>query len=180
MKNIMLDLETLGNKSNAAIVAIGAVYFDLKTGELGEEFKVIVDAESCTDYGLTMDASTIEWWMRQSREARNIFSDENKLSLPIALAKFKKFINNGDVQIWGKGAGFDNVIMAHAYRVCHMKLPWNYWNDRDVRTIFDLGCQIGINKNDFNFGGTRHDCLDDAKHQAKIVITILQKLLKRD
>ena len=38
MKHIMIDLETMGNKSYSAIVSIGAVKFDIKTGETGETF----------------------------------------------------------------------------------------------------------------------------------------------
>lgn len=35
MKHVMLDLETMGNGPRAAIVSIGAVFFDPLTGELG-------------------------------------------------------------------------------------------------------------------------------------------------
>ena len=38
MKNVMLDLETMGKGPNAAIVTIGGVFFDPMTGELGAEF----------------------------------------------------------------------------------------------------------------------------------------------
>ena len=31
-KNVMLDIETMGTKDNSAIVAIGAVSFNLETG----------------------------------------------------------------------------------------------------------------------------------------------------
>lgn len=36
MKHMMFDLETMGKKSSAPIVAIGAVLFDPRTNELGE------------------------------------------------------------------------------------------------------------------------------------------------
>ena len=38
MKDIMLDLETLSLDNNAVVVSIGAVKFDLATGETGETF----------------------------------------------------------------------------------------------------------------------------------------------
>lgn len=38
MRNIMIDLETMGNGSNAAIVSIGAVLFDPFTYELALSF----------------------------------------------------------------------------------------------------------------------------------------------
>ena len=39
MNNVMLDLETMGKGPSAAIVTIGAVFFDPMTGELGAEFE---------------------------------------------------------------------------------------------------------------------------------------------
>lgn len=35
MQHLMLDLETMGKKPNAPIVAIGAVLFSPRTGEIG-------------------------------------------------------------------------------------------------------------------------------------------------
>ena len=33
----------------------------------------MIDAKSCTDVGMQIDASTVMWWMRQSDEARKAF-----------------------------------------------------------------------------------------------------------
>ncbi|MFM2590025.1 3'-5' exoribonuclease domain-containing protein [Vibrio sp. TBV020] len=46
MKNLMIDLETMGNSSNAAIVSIGACFFEPSTGEIGEKFSRIISLES--------------------------------------------------------------------------------------------------------------------------------------
>ncbi|MFA5379904.1 MAG: 3'-5' exoribonuclease, partial [Dehalococcoidia bacterium] len=43
---VSLDLETMGNGPDAAIIAIGAVEFSLETGLLGQEFYEVVDLES--------------------------------------------------------------------------------------------------------------------------------------
>ena len=65
----MIDLETLGTDPTAPIVAIGAVFFDPKTGELGVEFSATIDFESACERR-TPDASTIKWWLKQSDDAR--------------------------------------------------------------------------------------------------------------
>lgn len=36
--HVMLDLETMGTKSNTALTSIGAVEFNIQTGECGKEF----------------------------------------------------------------------------------------------------------------------------------------------
>ena len=56
--------------------------------------------------------------------------------------------------------------------------PEAYWNDHDVRTIVTLGRSIGFDpKMDMPFDGERHNALADARHQAKYVSAIWQKLI---
>ncbi len=73
--NIMLDLETMGNTPTSAIIAIGAVRFDKK---IKGKFYGVIDLESCLEDGLTVDASTIMWWMQQSDAARKAFEQRNR------------------------------------------------------------------------------------------------------
>ena len=68
---VMLDLETMGNGPDAAIVAIGAVAFDIETATISPRgFYVRVDLESAIGSGGVMDPSTVIWWLQQSDEAR--------------------------------------------------------------------------------------------------------------
>lgn len=174
----MLDIETLGNKTNSVILSIGACYFDPKTGEIGDTMSVHIDASSCIDRGLSMDASTVLWWLSQEKGAQAKITEGQNASEDIttALKDLTRFIHS-ESQVWGNGATFDNSIVKNAYEKCNMGAPWKFWNDRDVRTILELGYQIGFNpKKDIPFEGVRHDALDDAIHQAKYVSAIWQKL----
>jgi len=51
MNEVMLDLETMGQGPDAAIVAIGAVAFDPVTHWLGDPFYRLVDLESAVVTG---------------------------------------------------------------------------------------------------------------------------------
>lgn len=55
MKHLMIDLETMGTKPSAPIVAIGAVFFEPQTGELGAEFYTAVNLSSDMDLGAAPD-----------------------------------------------------------------------------------------------------------------------------
>lgn len=182
MNNVMLDIETIGKGSNAAIISIGAVLFCPQSNKVGAEFHVAIDPASAIHYG-NMDADTIKWWMKQEDEARALFNNENAMLLPDALLEFTDWINQieqvKDRIVWGNGATFDNVILANAYKQAGIELPWAYFNDRDVRTIVALGRQLKHfdPKKDMPFDGVKHDALDDAKHQAKYVSAIYQKLM---
>ncbi len=179
MKHIMLDIETMGNSSEAAIMSIGACYFDPSTGEIGHTFHEEVNLESSVSFGLKMDPSTIIWWMKQEDEARSKFYDnDDAKSLPHVLALLNGFVDES-AKVWGNGSTFDNTIIKNAYNKCHgTDAPWKFWNDRDVRTMVELGKQIGIDpKRDMPFDGVKHDALADAIHQAKYVSLIWQGLI---
>ena len=64
----MLDLETMGKGPSAAIVTIGAVFFDPMTGELGAEFEAHIDLRDSARFG-EIDPDTVLWWLGQSDEA---------------------------------------------------------------------------------------------------------------
>ncbi|WP_314731978.1 3'-5' exonuclease [Escherichia coli] len=54
----------------------------------------------------------------------------------------------------------------------------HYYNDRDVRTIVELGKTIDFDaRTVIPFEGVRHNALDDARHQAKYVTATIQKLI---
>ncbi|HHB9818735.1 TPA: 3'-5' exonuclease, partial [Salmonella enterica] len=82
------------------------------------------------------------------------------------------------MKVWGNGATFDNVILRGAYERAGKICPWPFWNDHDVRTLVTLGRSIGFDpKKDMPFIGEQHNALADARHQAKYVSAIWQKLI---
>ncbi|EEY7442365.1 3'-5' exoribonuclease, partial [Escherichia coli O157] len=125
---------------------------------------------------------TLRVWVRQ-HERDTGGSIDDTLSISDALSELNHFINrHADntkyLKVWGNGATFDNVILRGAYERAGQICPWAYWNDHDVRTIVTLGRSIGFDpKMDMPFDGERHNALADARHQAKYVSAIWQKLI---
>ncbi|EFI9717784.1 3'-5' exoribonuclease [Escherichia coli] len=179
--HLMIDLETMGTNTNAPIVVIGAVFFDPQTGEIGPVFYIVVSLTDAMNTGAVPDGGTIEWWLKQSSEARAaILTDQVKLR--DALSRFREFINEYSdekfVQVWGNGATFDNAILRTSYERLDIPCPWRYHNDRDVRTIVELGKTIDFDaRTVIPFEGVRHNALDDARHQAKYVTATIQKMI---
>nr|WP_059251031.1 exonuclease [Escherichia albertii] len=177
-RHLMIDLETMGKNPDATIISIGAIFFDPQTGDMGPEFSKAIDLETA---GGIIDRQTIKWWLKQSREAQSaILTDE--IPLDDALLQLREFIAENSceffVQVWGNGANFDNVILRRSYERQGLPCPWRYCNDRDVRTIVELGNSIGFDvRMAIPFEGVPHNALDDARHQAKQVSAIWQKLI---
>ncbi|EER1713704.1 exonuclease [Escherichia coli] len=176
--HLMIDLETMEKNPDAPIISIGAIFFDPQTGDMGPEFSKTIDLETA---GGVIDRDTIKWWLKQSREAQSaIMTDE--IPLDDALLQLREFIdeNSGEffVQVWGNGANFDNTILRRSYERQGIPCPWRYYNDRDVRTIVELGKAIDFDaRTAIPFEGERHNALDDARYQAKYVSAIWQKLI---
>ena len=158
---VMVDLETLGTKSNAVILSIGAARFFPKEEGIMEHFEVFVDPESCVRAGLVMDASTVMWWMHEDRDlARKELMSCPRLQLPTALAMFADWLK-GDRPVWGNGGTFDNVILRNAYGACGITTPWKYWNDRCYRTMKSQYPDVKMLRK-----GTYHSAAADAVSQA--------------
>ncbi|EFK9600732.1 exonuclease, partial [Escherichia coli] len=176
--HLMIDLKTMGKNPDAPIISIGAIFFDPQTGDMGPEFSKTIDLETA---GGVIDRDTIKRWLKQSREAQSaIMTDE--IPLDDALLQLREFIdeNSGEffVQVWGNGANFDNTILRRSYERQGIPCPWRYYNDRDVRTIVELGKAIDFDvRTAIPFEGERHNALDDARYQAKYVSAIWKKLI---
>lgn len=160
-QHIMLDIETMDSESYSAIISIGAVRFNIETGELGEEFYCNVSLQSCLDLGMTVSEKTIMWWLMQSEEARMSLVNRETFPLNIALEKFTEFCDKNS-EIWGNSPRFDCGILQNGYQKVGIPIPWNFRLERCLRTLVSFDPEI---KNNFPKIGTTHNALDDCKYQ---------------
>jgi hypothetical protein len=171
MKHIMLDLETMGLRSNAAIVSIGACHFTADAID-PIDFHLPISLASCLEAGLTTDQSTIDWWAKQSVGARMSWQNAAAGSLLDVMGLFGQWLRSkGDpIAIWGNGAGFDPVLLDSVYKALEADPPWKYWNVYCFRTMKNIHKDVSAPP----FLGEKHTALADAVHQAQH----LQKILK--
>lgn len=159
--HLMLDIETMGNESFSSIISIGALEFDINTGETGKEFYVNVDLQSCIDLGLIINASTVMWWMQQNEQARKDLIEKTALPISKALLEFSNFCTN-DYEVWGNSARFDCGILQNAYNKAGIPIPWDFRKERCVRTLVSFNPDI---KKNFQSIGTAHNAISDCYFQ---------------
>lgn len=169
-EHLMVDIETMGTFQNSVIVAIGAVQFDLSTGETGNTFSVTIDLESMLRKNFDCSGETIKWWINRDSKAKEIFNVPS-LKLKDALDEFSAFARQTKY-IWGNGSSFDLGVIANAYERLNMNAPWHHWNERDVRTLVMFDPSI---KKHTEFIGTAHHPIDDCFHQIKYCSQIWKK-----
>ena len=173
-----IDLETLANRLDSAILSIGVVQFDPSTGKLGAEFYKEIEIDSAIRSG-HVNGSTLAWWMQQGEKARRIFSpNPAKVSLATALDNLATWLRSQPAppKVWGNGSSFDITILEHGYLKggVGLAVPWHFTNIRDMRTIVDVA---GLDNGEWPTRvGVHHNALDDARYQAQVISACWQKL----
>lgn len=176
MENIMIDIETLGTKPGCVILSISAVGFDINTGETLDIFHQNIDIDSSMDRGLKIEKETILWWLKQPKEAQEKITEHTGHKLRNTLMLFNQWIYNNfpeDVKVWGNSARFDFGILQFTFDIFNYKLPWQHYNERDVRSLVAFAPEI---KEELKFEGIKHHGIDDCKHQIKYCSKIYQKI----
>lgn len=172
--NIMLDIETLGTESNSVILSIGAAFFNIETGDIGETFHRHIGIKDSIQNGLNMNTDTILWWLKQSKESQEKLVEGQQVgySLESSLQEFTKFCWSGPMypstgsvsscQIWGNSARFDCGLLQNAYNKLGMAIPWDFRKERCLRTLVSFAPDVA---KDWVRTGTAHDALDDCRNQ---------------
>lgn len=173
MKDVMVDIESLGNGKHGLICQIGACYFDRETGNIGNTYKVNIDPVDAERFGCELDARTVMWWLEQSDKARKSITQGPKVSLVEGLMGFHEFIK--DCQAIWSHATFDFVMLNESCRKMNLpELPFR--KARDIRTLVDLD-RVTIKKEARH--GVHHDALDDAIFQVKYCVKAMNNIKRR-
>ncbi|KKN32982.1 hypothetical protein LCGC14_0808540 [marine sediment metagenome] len=155
-KHLMIDIETLSTRSNAAIVSIGACMFnpELEYDEwpcagMLDSFIVGVNPDYYYTGRFHVDPKIEAWWKRQSKEARAGLKINMASTLPLAMDKFTTWVEEqGFVKtsspwkedsgrVWANPPQFDLVILRDAAQHTYGSyddVPWHYRQETCCRT----------------------------------------------
>lgn len=176
-KDVMIDVETLGTGPLSAITDIAAVVFDPLNGKTFDTFKVKINIDSLINRGFKIEGGALRFRL-EHEDYTDIFAKEHP-PYHKALRMFSAFMKYTDFNcVWCNGASFDFSLLKWAYSRSltlnqEKHLPWNFWQERDVRTIAALHPLI---KKRCKFIGKPHDPVDDCMHQIKYLCQTLKKL----
>lgn len=166
MNHVMIDLETLGAHNCPVILQVGAVGFDPMNSDMAAPYKMNCHiAKQVDEWGATMDAKTVAWWLQQSKEAQTSVTADPE-DLYDVLEALSQYVGKAD-RVWAKGTNFDLHIL-HEWYARTMDVPnWLHWSKwRDCRTFYDmLGPKGGLPERTT----LAHDAAEDAMYQARVV-----------
>ena len=155
----MLDLETLGHNSDAAIIQIGMIIFDIK--DIRAEFKININWKNAVKYG-EVTASTLMWWLRQENEAQLGILKEGYNSADACIKVTNFLLRNYEIKHFWAHATFDFPILTNLYTNLDIINSINFRKCRDLRTMDALYPMEWTEKK-----GVYHDALDDAIYQTE-------------
>lgn len=166
IRDIVVDLETLGIQPGSVILSIAAVTDDAS----------FVDTISLADsirHRFTVDADTLKWWQEQPEE---LYIKMTSGTAPVVktLIQFSNWLSNySDYRIWGNGANFDITLLEVAFRKVGVEIPWKYWQVMCYRTLKNLYPDLCTNK-----PAIPHDPYSDAAAEYKNLQVILNEMCK--
>lgn len=175
MKNIMVDMETLGTTADAVILSIGAVKFDLEGAVDDEGFYASISVDSNLEVKRKISEDTLIWWFKQGSPAQGVFH-ESKQTLKAALCDFADWMGDDKYCMWSNGADFDLPMLNHAYSCFAMEPPWKFLNSRCFRTYKNLP---GASKYKVPHSGVKHNALSDAHNQVQTLQAIHNGLFSK-
>ena len=148
-----VDIETLGIESNSVLLSAAIIYFDLEKDAFvtfeqlvnrSLTVKISVTPQIAGPKGRQIDKATVDWWGKQSLEARKAsFNTSTKDLMPAdAIILLRDYIDHykdssGDDIFWARGS-FDQMILDSFCRSFKQPVLTKYWQWRDFRTAIDL------------------------------------------
>jgi exodeoxyribonuclease VIII len=172
-RHLMFDLETMAVTPRAVVLTLGAVTFDPFSDAIYDELYFRINIDDQDELDREVDPNTLDWWAKQDAAVmEEAFSPDNRVPLEDAVQQFHKFAW-GCNKVWSHGSVFDIIIMEDIYRQLNRTAPWNFYDCRDTRTLFDLA-DPEMEKS----ATQQHNALFDAIRQARGVQTVYRKLGK--
>ena len=161
--DVMIDIEAYADTPDSAPAQIALVFFDRDDPSLPfTEFLYHPTPISSMRLGMKVTADTLVWWddkglgihPQTGQPITEILSEIHKV--------MDTYAKHG-IRAWSRGNSYDLSIMKLLYQRTCMRLPWQFWMERDVRTWLE-GCRYtSPRKND-------HHALRDARNQALDII----------
>lgn len=167
MNDVMTDIEAMGTGTNGMITQIGACFFDIKTGEIGDTFSVNISMENSFKEGFVIDPGAVKFWLD---ETNRTFLGGQLLSVREAMGKYRAFASSAK-RMWSHQ--FDFVLIQQALDKVKLDLlKWKKW--RDINTLVWLS-GLTKDKSD-NVRQNAHDALSDALYQVNYCVMAMRRI----
>lgn len=161
-KYIIIDIETLGRRNDAAVTQVGIVIVD-ENFDVLDSYLIQVTPDAWNTCDRTFTGETLLWWMEKkntpiSKKPTHIVNSYKYL-VDKLYQIFDRY-NTEDTTILTKGS-MDLFCIKDLCEYFDMNTPWEFWQPRDIRTAKEFI------KEWKTFENNNHNALDDALNQLR-------------
>ena len=161
-KYIIIDIETLGRRNDAAITQVGIIPTDENFNAL-DQYLIQVDSNVWNTCNRTFTGETLLWWTQQKNTPVSKFPTQIANSYKDLVKKlnyiFSRYTTEDSI-VWTKGT-MDLFCIKDLYEYFDMDIPWKFWQPRDIRTAKELIKEWKVIKSK-SANIILHDALNDA------------------
>ena len=157
-KHIIIDIETLGRRNDAAVTQVGIVIADENFNVL-DSYLIQVTPDAWNTCNRTFTGETLLWWMQQKKSPvsnTHTISVCSYKDLVDKLYQIFRRYNIEDTTVSTKGS-MDLFCIKDLCEYLNMETPWKFWQPRDIRTAKEIIKDWKVCKNN-----NAHNALDDA------------------
>lgn len=177
--DVSLDVETLALDPKAIVISVGAC-------TATAEFHIFLSMNVQVAMERSIDGETLKWHMEnhiQLYVKQLIAMQDDGLHPMDMFGKLREWLHtagcvDNNYLVWMNSPAFDSVILASLAKQTGASLPWEFRQERDLRTLKSLA-----KLKDFDAfaelpspSDNAHDALIDARYQLEI-ITLCKAIL---
>lgn len=157
-KYIIVDIETLGRRNDAAVTQVGIVIADENFNIL-DAYLIQVISNAWNTCDRTFTGETLLWWIQQKNTPVSEFPTQIANSYKDLVEKlnyiFRKYNTENSI-VWTKGS-MDLFCLKDLYEYFNIDTPWKFWQPRDIRTAKEIIKDWKVCENN-----NAHNALNDA------------------
>lgn len=160
--HIVIDIETLGRRNDAAITQIGIVTAD-ENFDVLDRYLIQTEPKVWNTCERTFTGETLLWWIQQKNSPESNKPTHIVHSYKYLVDKLYQIFNRYNTEntiVWTKGA-MDLFCIKDICEYLNMEAPWKFWQPRDIRTAKEFI------KEWKTFENNNHNALDDALNQLR-------------
>jgi hypothetical protein len=187
--HLNFDLETLGKKSTSVVLSMACIAFTFEDDTpysqyILDGFYVKFNPIEQLKMGRTTDQDTINWWKEQNEDARKVtLPSEDDVTVKEGLLMLRDYISKTKYEwkrgyCWCRGNYFDFPMIEDLHDQVGLKLPFNTWKIRDIRTMIDV--LTGSDRGEYNLrdGLPKEYVNHHALHDAALDVMRMKEIFK--
>ena len=175
MKYFSVDIESLSLQPTAHVLSIGAVEFDIATGDIKRKFYAVLQGDMQGERHI--DRRTVHWWIEQAINHPATAAFHGARPDATVMMDLGRFLDYANKRVFFLGSTFDAVALESLNKT--VSSPYTLWGYRDVMDLRTLRTMLRDTGQD-PFEGVEqleaHDALNDAIVQAKAVTNAYKML----